>query len=145
MTAHSDGYWCEAVAHSHGCGRGWMLSGHLAHSPRLAMRWLRGQADRLANALDPVPGVGPLPASCLRQVDETSFTAATGSFFREWRADDRHQEVQLSALTSGRCVSVSSAVLDTPFGAADAEVLFCLSARPLPADGLQGLQGLQGL
>lgn len=129
MTILIDGYWCEAIARSSDAGREWALGGYRANSPRLAMRWLRGQAARLANALDPVPGVGPIPTTCLREVGEVRHSP--GRAFREWLADHPYQGIQASALVSGRHISVNAGGPDGFFGDADADVFYFLSARPI--------------
>jgi hypothetical protein len=67
-----DGYWCEVMARSPEVRGEWMLGGYRASTPRLALRWLRDQACRLSDALDPRPGRGPFPAGSLHPTDPGS-------------------------------------------------------------------------
>ncbi|WP_340561917.1 hypothetical protein [Streptomyces sp. GSL17-111] len=114
------------LAHPLAAGHEIVLGRHRAWTPRLAVRWLRGQAARLADALDPVPGRVPFPAGVLRPVLDGS--PDPGGVLRAWLADHALQEEQLASLRSGRRVGVT---------ARDAELLYSLSAQPIPADALQ--------
>ncbi|MGW8876404.1 hypothetical protein [Streptomyces mirabilis] len=51
----SIGYRCEALATPLDGKRAVVLAAHNVRSPRLAARWLQGQAERLARHLDPDP------------------------------------------------------------------------------------------
>ncbi len=124
--AASDGYLCSVLAHPLSAGHEIVLGRHRAWTPRLAVRWLRGQAARLADALDPAPGRGPFPAAALRPVLDGS--PDPGGAFRAWLADDGLQEQQLASLRSGRNIGVT---------VRDAELLYSLSAQPIPVDALQ--------
>lgn len=118
-----EGYWCAVVARMPLEGREWFLGGYQATAPHLAVRWLRQQARRLADALDPVPGEGVLPSFCLRTVGAGQ--PNPGRVFRVWMADFRYQGTQLQALAAGRQISV---------GSGDLDVWYSLSARPVFAD-----------
>jgi hypothetical protein len=129
MTLFVDGYWCEVVARSTEASGEWFLSGYRADSPRLAVRWLRGQAARLANALDPKPGIGPISPECLREIGPAG--PGPGRIFREWMEDLRYQGTQMEALAAGHPVSINAGGSDRIFGFCDADVFYSLSARPI--------------
>nr|WP_241027713.1 hypothetical protein [Streptomyces verrucosisporus] len=75
------GVWCEATVLDADTHREWLLDCHRARSPRQALRWIRAQAPRLADRIDPPPDVpwaargtirpydpgGPDPAAVLRR------------------------------------------------------------------------------
>lgn len=128
MTVAHDGYWCEVVARWPEMGREWVLGGDRAGSPRLALRWLRGQARRLSDALDPMPG-GPFPDSVLYGVDPHA--PNPGRTFRVWMDDLRSQEQQLAALVAGRHISVTAGGPDPVCDRWDADVHYSLSCRPI--------------
>ncbi|MDB1086289.1 hypothetical protein PJ985_01715 [Streptomyces sp. ACA25] len=134
MTAVHDGYWCEVVARSPDAAGEWALGGYGAATPSLALRWLRGQARRLSDALDPLPGHGPFPVRSLRPVAPNA--PNPGRVFREWLVDLRYQETQLSALLDGRHISVNAGGPDRVGGTCDADVYYSLSCRPIALDFL---------
>ncbi|WP_130799550.1 hypothetical protein [Streptomyces otsuchiensis] len=105
----------------------WHLGGAWTATPASALVWMRGQARRLAEALDPEPGSGPYPRACLRPADAAGWSP--GRTFREWVEDADYQSVQLSALTKGRPISVNTRGPDRICGAGDVEVFYSLSAR----------------
>jgi hypothetical protein len=125
-----DGYGCEVMARGPDMCREWMLGDYRAGTPRLALRWLRGQACRLADALDPSPGHGPFPVESLRLIDPSG-PPNPGRVFREWLNDLRCQEQQLSALVAGRHISVNAGGPDRVCGWRDTDVLYSLSCRPI--------------
>lgn len=49
------GVWCEATVLDAGTHREWLLDCHRARNPRHALRWIRAQAPRLADRIDPPP------------------------------------------------------------------------------------------
>ncbi|MFE0699386.1 hypothetical protein [Streptomyces sp. NPDC058872] len=132
MTANVEGYWCEFVARSSVDGREWFLGGYRANSPRLAIRWLRGRAHRLANALDPIPGVGPLPPECLHLASAES--PNPGNIFRKWAMDMHHQGKQMNALANGRSISINAGGPDRIFGLAHTDLFLSLTCRPMMLD-----------
>lgn len=82
------------------------LGAYMAPSPRLAIRWLQGQATRLVTALDPQPGVGwavggaeralrKLPDSMPRDWPDP------GQRLTKWLSDERQHEEIKSALSAG--------------------------------------------
>ncbi|SFD43596.1 hypothetical protein [Streptomyces aidingensis] len=144
MTAVHDGYWCEVVARCPALGGEWVLGGYRAGTPRLALRWLRGQARRLSDALDPHPWRGgPFPAEALYRCDPQA--PNPGRVFREWMDDLPCHERQLAALVAGRHISVTARVPDRVGGRWDAEVTYALSCRPIALAFLTGLTGPTGL
>ncbi|WP_431783466.1 hypothetical protein [Streptomyces chumphonensis] len=132
MTTVHDGYWCETMARSPGFEGEWILGGYRAGTPRLALRWLRNQARRLSDALDPLPGRGPFPPGAVRPADPRA--PNPGRTFREWLADLRFHEVQLAALANGRHISVNAGGPDRLWGWCDADVFYSLSCRPITLD-----------
>lgn len=132
MTRVHDGYRCEVVARVPDAEGEWMLGGYRAGTPRMALRWLRGQARRLADALDPMPDRGPFPPGSLRRIGPHS--PNPGRIFREWMGDFRFQEVQLAALVNGRHISVNAGGPDRVCGWHGADVYYSLSCRPIPVD-----------
>lgn len=132
MSVDVEGYWCAVIARASD-GAEWYLGGHRAAAPHLAVRWLRQQARRIADALDPVPGEGAIPASCLRPADLRG--PNPGRVLRVWMADFRYQGTQLQALAAGRQISVSSG---------DLEVCYHLSARPVAVESRLTLSGAVG-
>lgn len=49
------GVWCEATVLDADTHREWLLDCHRARNPRRALRWIRAQAPRLADRIDPSP------------------------------------------------------------------------------------------
>ncbi|MFJ1640791.1 hypothetical protein [Streptomyces sp. NPDC088256] len=96
------------------------LGGTLAASPRLALRWLRGQADRLANGLDPDPGSPWIPPGALRPVSLAD--PHVPSELRAWANDDERQVDALHQLATGGVVE---------FVARDRTGWYGLAAYPL--------------
>ncbi|MBW1596489.1 hypothetical protein [Streptomyces sp. JJ38] len=123
MSPGADGYLCSALALPVATGHEIVLGRHRAWTPRLALRWLQGQAGRLADALDPVPGHGPFPAWVLRPVPTDA--PDPGGVIRAWLRDHQRQSEQLASLRAGDHVSVI---------ARDAELLYALCAQPIPAE-----------
>ncbi|MBW1602280.1 hypothetical protein JJV70_09185 [Streptomyces sp. JJ66] len=132
------GFWCEAVARCPATGDrpggcdAWFLGGYRASSPRLAVRWLRGQALRLARALDPRPGTGPLPAACLHRTGPNS--PNPGHILRTWAQDLRCQETHLLLLAAARPINITAGGPDSIYGLRDTDVYYSLTARPLPVE-----------
>lgn len=128
MNRHSrgnEGYLCEVYALPLNTSPMVVLSTHRTNSPRLAMRWLRTQALRLARALDPVPDAGPFPSAALRPVPEEA-VAAAGPRIRQWAQDRTAYETHLRELRTGRLTSLV---------ATDDQALYALTARPIPPRG----------
>ncbi|MFI9628732.1 hypothetical protein [Streptomyces sp. NPDC052042] len=96
------------------------LGGVLVASPRLALRWLRGQAERLANGLDPDPGTPWVPRTALRAVPASEPDAPAE--LRGWATDDECQGDALHRLASGG---------EFEFVVRDAVCWYGLTARPL--------------
>lgn len=79
-------YQCEAAAHT-GPGHVIPLGAHKARNPRLALRWLRGRAQDVADQLDP---------PCARPA-------------RHWLRDMTEHQRALSALAQGNAYAVTFA------------------------------------
>lgn len=116
-----EGYLCEAYAQPVDASPLILLGASRVNSPRLAIRWLRTQALRLARALDPVPGTGPFPTAALREVTEGA--PGPGVRIRRWAHDQVAYETHLGELRTGRLTSVT---------AADTQALYTLTARAIP-------------
>ncbi|NJQ14455.1 hypothetical protein [Streptomyces bohaiensis] len=130
MIRHADGYWAETVVRSPDAGGEWHLGGHWAASPEGALAWMRGQAERLATALDPPADPrGPFPTTVLAPVTDGSWSP--GLVFAEWATDLGYQQVQRRALREGRPVSVNTRGPDRLCGLGHVEVHYSLSARPI--------------
>ncbi|NJP65042.1 hypothetical protein [Streptomyces spiramenti] len=103
----------------------WYVDGTWSATPDEALAWLRHRAERLASVLeaDPAhrPGTGPAePASPVAAV------------LRDWAADAAFLRVQRDALAAGAPVSANARGPDRFHGGASVEVLYSLSARPVP-------------
>ncbi|MCZ2524639.1 hypothetical protein [Streptomyces sp. HB2AG] len=121
-----DGYWCECAAVPLGPCRAVLLAGYRARSPRLALRWMRVQARRLAARLAPEPGApwlrgAPLHAAPARGPG-SSPSPDPVSVLRTWQEDGDEQARALDEVSAGGLY-----LLPVP----DDDVLYTLSARPL--------------
>lgn len=129
MVVRVQGYWCAVVARDPRTAEEWFLGGHRASAPHLAVRWLRAQAARLAEALDPRPEDGVFPVACLERAGPGH--PDPGALLRTWMEDFRYQGMQLQALAAGSHISVSVEVPDRTIGFPEADVCYALSARPI--------------
>lgn len=123
----SDGFWCNVTAWPGDLSREIFLGGYQAATPRLAVRWLRGQAARLASALDPQPGTGWTQgeaAKTLRQLPDRlpDDWPDPGHMLREWQHDDHRHEQVMAALLSGHPFALTTH---------DYSAYYMLSARPV--------------
>ncbi|QDY79814.1 hypothetical protein FQU76_28440 [Streptomyces qinzhouensis] len=87
------------------------LGSHSSTSRRLALRWLRNQAHRLADGLDPdpnAPWLRTVPGALVRL---PSLRADVPTELRRWCRDDQAYEDALSALTTRVPVMLSVADL----------------------------------
>ncbi|KLJ03218.1 hypothetical protein ABZ114_23840 [Streptomyces albidoflavus] len=98
------------------------LGGTLAPTRRLALRWLRGQALRLAEGLDPDPRTTRLPPDTLRPAPRTAEHAP--SQLRFWAADLAYAEEATGCLATG---------YPYRFTAREGPAWYQLTARPLLA------------
>ncbi|TQK49780.1 hypothetical protein FBY35_0042 [Streptomyces sp. SLBN-118] len=98
------------------------LGGYIAPSRRLALRWLRGQALRCANALDPDPYAEWIPPQALQPVMHTERNAPAE--LRFWADDNEHQDHAFQQLATG---------LPYEFLAHDETCWYALTARPVGA------------
>jgi len=96
------------------------LDGALVNSPRLALRWLRDQAARLANGLDPTPSTPRIPQAALHATPLSVIDAPAE--LRAWSADDERQDEALHRLVSGS---------EFEFIARDEACWYGLTVRPL--------------
>ncbi|WP_410537704.1 hypothetical protein [Streptomyces sp. KL2] len=63
------GVWCEATVLDADTHREWLLDCHRARNPRHALRWIRAQAPRLADRIDPPPDVPWAAPGTIRPYD----------------------------------------------------------------------------
>ncbi|MFJ4377996.1 hypothetical protein ACIP28_07085 [Streptomyces albidoflavus] len=96
------------------------LGGTLAPTRRLALRWLRRQAHRLADALGPDPRTTHLPAGALRPAPPGAEHAP--SQLRFWAADLTYAEDVTDRLATGYPYC---------FTAREGPAWYRLTARPL--------------
>ncbi|GHI02501.1 hypothetical protein Scel_08220 [Streptomyces cellostaticus] len=112
---------CEATAHDLSSSREILLATCRGRSPRLAARWLRAEAHRLARLLSPTPD-----ALFLR---DAPLTTAGPDFprpdadLRAWADDDRAYEHALRSLATGRAFM---------FTVTDYDARYYLRVYPLP-------------
>ncbi|WP_326655686.1 hypothetical protein [Streptomyces sp. NBC_01750] len=97
---------CEVTAHRLDLAAHWPLYAYEADGPRMALRWLRWQAGRLADRLDPDPQAAWVPGGALRPVDEAVPDAPT--HMRCWRDDLAAHEEVMHLLAAGQAVSLSA-------------------------------------
>ncbi|MTE19902.1 hypothetical protein F0L17_12400 [Streptomyces sp. TRM43335] len=95
----SGGVWCEATVVEEGTRREWLLGGHRARSPRRALRWIRAQAPRLADRIDPSPHARWASSGLLRPYDGAGPDAA--ALLRRWPSDGVAHRDALRALEDG--------------------------------------------
>lgn len=96
------------------------LGGTLAPTRRLALRWLRRQAHRLADGLDPDPRTAKVPAGALRPVP--AYAGDAPAELRRWAAGLAEQDYAAQQLADG------STYL---FVAREKTAWYLLTARPL--------------
>ncbi|MFJ3747699.1 hypothetical protein ACIPV8_27025 [Streptomyces albidoflavus] len=96
------------------------LGGVVAPTRRLALRWLRRQAHRLADALDPDPHTTRLPPQALRPTPRTAEHAPAQ--LRFWAADSEYAEEAANRLAAG---------YPYRFTAREGPAWYQLAARPL--------------
>ncbi|MFC5720861.1 hypothetical protein ACFP1Z_11855 [Streptomyces gamaensis] len=94
------GYWCEVVYGGAGWGR--IVLGTLP-TPFLgrALRWLRRQAVRIADGLDPDPDTAPSPHGALHKVNTEFQLGDAPAELRAWANDDRSRQAAYDQLRGG--------------------------------------------
>ncbi|MFY0509787.1 hypothetical protein ACOMD4_05185 [Streptomyces anulatus] len=113
--------WYVAESHGGDAARSVRLGGILAPTRRLALRWLRRQAQRLADALDPDPYAPWVPAHALYPVPVAGRCDAPAEL-RSWASSFREHDYALTRLADG---------LPYEFVARDAASWYGLVMRPL--------------
>ncbi|MDO0913598.1 hypothetical protein QQM39_22975 [Streptomyces sp. DT2A-34] len=112
---------CEATAHDLSGSREFLLATYRGRSPRLATRWLRAEAHRLAGLLSPAPDAVFL--------QDAPLTAAGPDVprpdvdLRAWADDDRAYEYALRSLATGRAFVIT---------VTDCDARYSLRVYPLP-------------
>ncbi|WP_274032160.1 hypothetical protein [Streptomyces sp. MMBL 11-1] len=113
--------WYVAESHGGDAARSVRLGGFLAPTRRLALRWLRRQARRFADALDPDPYVSWVAAGALYPVAVGGRRDAPAEL-RSWADSFGEHEYALGRLAEG---------LPYEFVARDAVAWYGLVMRPL--------------
>lgn len=132
----ADFYWCEVVLSAQ--GRDILLRGSHTTSPRSAVRWLRSEANRLANLMDP-----PLDAPWLSGIGSgIPLMVVTGEErdapeeLRGWAADLTSQASTMRLLAEGNLFH---------FRTHDGQTGVSLSARPMPVSFATALRQFTGM
>lgn len=112
---------CEATAHDLGGSREILLATYRGRSPRLAARWLRAFALRLAGLLDPTPEAAYLHSAPLIPTGPEAPRPDVG--LRALANSDRAYEQALRTLAAGRPVA---------FTVTDYDARYSLRVYPLP-------------
>ncbi|MER7548994.1 hypothetical protein G3I43_06460 [Streptomyces anulatus] len=113
--------WYVAESRGGDAARSVRLGGILAPTRRLALRWLRRQAQRFADALDPDPYDPWVPGGALYPVGEAGLRDAPAEL-RSWVTSFREHDYALGRLADG---------LPYEFVARDATSWYGLVMRPL--------------
>lgn len=113
--------WYAAECHGGDAARSVRLGGILAPTRRLALRWLRRQARRFADALDPDPYDPWVPARALHPVPVGGRYDAPAEL-RSWASSFREHDYALGRLAEG---------LPYEFVARDTASWYGLVMRPL--------------
>ncbi|MET9924229.1 MULTISPECIES: hypothetical protein [unclassified Streptomyces] len=119
-SAQTHGRWYVAESHAGDAARSVRLGRITAPTRRLALRWLRRQARRIADALDPDPYAPWVPAIALRPVTGDRYDAPAE--LRSWADNVREHDYALLRLADG---------LPYEFVARDAPAWYGLVVRPL--------------
>jgi hypothetical protein len=135
----ADGYWCDVVAWPGDLSREIYLGGYWAKTPRLAVRWLRGQATRLTNALDPQPGVGWTRHGAdgvLRRLPDVlpEGWPDPSHALRSWEEAEHAHEQTMASLLEERPFYLTTV---------DDSAYYLLSARPLVAAAAGGARRVE--
>ncbi|MEU5282456.1 hypothetical protein AB0G97_00285 [Streptomyces sp. NPDC020755] len=121
--SRAQGGWYVAESHGGDAERSVRLGGILAPTRRLALRWLRRQARRFADALDPDPYTLWAPARVLYPAPAGGRRDAPAEL-RSWAESFREHDYALGRLAEG---------LPYEFVARDAAAWYGLVMRPLAA------------
>ncbi|MFJ9106718.1 hypothetical protein [Streptomyces sp. NPDC102283] len=131
---HQQATWYVAESHGGDAARSVRLGGILAPTRRLALCWLRRQARRFADALDPDPYASWVPAGALNPAPAGGRRDAAAEL-RSWAGSFREHDYALGRLADG---------LPYEFVARDAASWYGLVMRPLspsPASATPHRQG----
>ncbi|WP_419723947.1 hypothetical protein [Streptomyces pratensis] len=123
--------WYAAESHGGDAARTVRLGGTVTPTRRLALRWLRRQARRCADALDPDPYAPWLPSRAVHPVAGAHRDAPAE--LRRWADSLREHDYVLLRLAAG---------LPYEFVARDALAWYGLVVRPLAAPASRGVPPL---
>ncbi|MCZ7416902.1 MULTISPECIES: hypothetical protein [unclassified Streptomyces] len=97
---------CEATAYALDHARTWRLGVYRTRTARLALRWLRDRATRIADALDPAPGLPWCPPGALSCATGDATEAA--ETLRAWRDGTAQQDTALAHLADGAVFTLTA-------------------------------------
>ncbi|MFI1888700.1 hypothetical protein [Streptomyces jumonjinensis] len=120
-----DFYWCEITLYSG--GREYLYGGKLAESPRLAVRWLAGQAVRLADLMEPhplMPWLSENPGA-IREVGDAESESQAPEELRAWESDSEELGAAMKMLVEGEFFRLV---------VSDDGMVINLTARPMPTN-----------
>lgn len=89
---------CQAQVYVRALDRSWVLAEYEAATPRAALRWLRSEAGRAADQLDPPADRAPWSLHQWR----------TAQALRHWRDDMATNEQTIGSLAEGQPVSLTA-------------------------------------
>jgi hypothetical protein len=113
-------FWCELSATPPDQSSRIVLGSYRAPTPRLAVRWMRGQAERVARALDPDSDASWLPSGCAHMVSPGD--SNPGRVMREWARSLHEEEEALAMLREGWPYTLATC---------DETAFYALTAGPL--------------
>ncbi|MYU21344.1 hypothetical protein [Streptomyces sp. SID8352] len=126
--AEPPGYWAEVVARGPVCGTGesarHVLGTFRTLSPVLALRWLRGQARRIADRIDPDPARSEWAGRVVRATARSEPDCPAE--LRRWAGDVAGERAARERVKGGRPLSVTFADLDCAY---------TLTVGPVPPGG----------
>ena len=125
-------FWCELSAAPPDQSSRIVLGRYRAPTPRLAVRWMRGQAERVARALDPDPGASWLTPGCAHVASPG--TLNPGRVMREWARSLHEEEEALAALRESQPYTLS---------ACDETACYALTAVPLALSATTAFRAYQ--
>lgn len=117
-------YRCETTATGLTGSREVLLAVHRASTPRLAARWLRVEAERLARRFSLDPQSSTMRDAPLSIVDPTY--PRPDDALRAWRHSETEYERAIRVLSAGDAYLISIS---------DYDARYCLNAYPVPARG----------
>lgn len=116
-----ESYWCQLSAGPADHSAAIVLGCSPVRNRRLALRWMRGQAQRVVRALDPDPSDWWVANAPLHQVDTSFHAPDPAEALRVWVADAWEHDAVMRVLNRGQPYSLT---------VYDQSAYYSLSARP---------------